>query len=267
MNKILKFLILAFISLNCINCGGSGDDGDDVGACSNLKIVNGDVCESKRNPVVKLYMYKDGVYQGSCSGSIITRTSVLTAAHCIYKYNKIEVHHRNAIETVREAFYHGSYIGGVTTHDVAIVKVSTAFTDAANFKPLAIDMSHNIEIGQTLVAYGFGLDENGQESVYYPKATYVTLVGLNNITSMITTQGLTGYANLGDSGGPLAYKNGIVGVLSGKSNSGGINYWTYLRETSNHYFIMRLAGDVEQKHNIVGEEDYSDIAIKWTPSE
>ncbi len=259
MKLLFKLLPIIFL-VTLASCGG-GDGDDGVGACSELKIANGESCESKENPVVALEMYNSKGGKYICSGSIITRTSVLTAAHCLVGYNTITISHRNASVDAKEGFYHGSYRGGVTPNDLAILKVPTEFTDAANFSPLPLNISQEVANGESLAIFGFGRNENDEIDLSYPKAAYVTFTGIVN--GMISTVGLSGFARGGDSGGPAVYNNALLGVLSGSIDELQTNFYVNLRETSNYNFIMTLASDIATK-STVDKAINDNLAIKWT---
>ncbi len=260
--KLFFKITTIFLILTLASCGGDGSD--DVGACSALKIASGETCESKENPVVLLEMYKADGTSYVCSGSIITRTSVITAAHCLVGFNRIIVNHRNASMEAQEGFYNGLYQKDVVgPYDIAILKVSTEFTDAANFSPLPLNFTQDVYAGETLTIFGFGKDENDNISTDYPKAAYVTFAGMTD--NMLTAIGLSGFARGGDSGGPIVYNKSLLGVLSGGNDELQTNFYASIRESSNYNFIMAIAPDVATKSEIKEAID-NNVAVKWTPT-
>jgi hypothetical protein len=166
LNRIAFFLSgLICISLLAAGCGGGGGNG----ACSTLKVAGGQECSSEDNPTVLLVL--DG--KGICSGTIVTTTSVITAAHCVRGVRSIRVLHRSASEAASQAYYNSSYPGGVHPYDLAIVKVSPGFTAAANFSPLPLQLSKDVPAGTKVAIFGFGQDENGDVSVDLPRAGFL----------------------------------------------------------------------------------------------
>lgn len=240
-------------------CGGGG--GSDDSACGTLKVAGGQECSSLDNPTV-LLLLNNG--EGACSGTIITRTSVITAAHCIVGVQSIDVLH-NAIESVQHAYFHNQYRGGVGPYDLAIVKVSTEFTDAANFSPLPLNVYEDIPFGQVASIFGYGLDPIGAPSIDFPKAGFVEVLGVEG-NGMIRTGIVDSFGLPGDSGGPLVLNNSLLGVLSGYSigRNPPVNYFVNLRDTANMGFINEIASDVAVKSSN-GELRKLEYATKWAP--
>ena len=267
--KLKLFTLLSILCLSLTACGGGDGDGDgDHGACTSLKIANGETCESKEIPVVLLKI-RTRSGDSICSGTIITKTSVLTAAHCVKGANQIEVVHRKGMVNVETAYYNSyfSYNSSyqLSPYDVAILKVPQGFTESIGITSTALELSDTIKSGQRLTIFGFGRDENNQISYNLPKAAYVTF---NEVSEgHIITYAIDGYGKGGDSGGPLVYKNAIVGVLTGESISyPGYNFFANVRDELNYSFIMSLASDVATKSTIQYDAVQDGLATEWHPS-
>ena len=266
--KLKLFTLILLLCLSLTACGGGGSDGDGGhGACTELKIANGETCESREIPVVLLRI-KTRAGDSTCTGTIITRTSVLTAAHCLEGASQIEVVHRKGEVYVSQGYYNAYYAYkssyGLSPYDVAILKVSEGFTAAVGISSTPLDITDTIYGGTRLSVFGFGLDERGQLNHQLPKAAYVTFNAIDE--GHVITLGIDGYGRPGDSGGPLVYKHSIVGVLSGLSNAyPAFNFFADIRNPENYNFIMSLASDVATKSTFDKEID-SDIAISWNPS-
>jgi hypothetical protein len=245
MKKVVGFVFAAAL----IGCGGGGGD-----ACSTLKVAGGEECYSDRNPVVLLSLNEG---EALCSGTIITQTSVLTAAHCVAGTRAITVSHRNATEAATEAYFNSRYSGGVGAYDLAVVKVSTAFTAAANFAPLPLQLTSDVAAGAKGAIFGFGRDENGNVSVEFPRAGFLELIGTLN--GMITATVDTSFGLPGDSGGPLVYDNAILGVFSGYRISPPLNFFANPRLPGNLDFLRKVASDTAVKNA-------ESVAISWVPA-
>lgn len=263
--KIKTFTLTLISCLLLTACGGSDSE---PSACNALKIANGETCESKSIPVVLLKLKsKNG--DSVCSGTIITRTSILTAAHCVKGMTAIEVVHRKGAVNISEGYYNGYYsytsTYGLSPYDVAILKVPEGFTESVGIASTPLGLASNIYHGEKLTTFGFGRDENNQISYNLPKAANVIF---NEVSEdHIITYAYDGYTKGGDSGGPLVHKGAIVGVTTGMITLfPEFNFFANVRNQANYSFIMSLASDVATKSSIKRSVD-DGLAVKWEPTE
>ena len=222
-----KQLLFVFASAVLIGCGGGGGGSS---ACSALKINEGESCEGGVPTVAAVLTVGQNNGIGTCTGTLISQTAVLTAAHCVSGRPKgIVISLPGHVRTASQYFIHpgyrpiqyGSTVG--TIFDLAVVK----FNDPIPVGPAPILLSKGApEPGEELVAYGVGVDEQGtayldrlQSGDVEIKATYLTFAGVNNGLLYETVSDGSGNTCKGDSGGPILARNssgqwGIVAITS-----------------------------------------------------
>ncbi|XP_049799487.1 trypsin-1-like [Schistocerca nitens] len=178
----------------------------------------------------------------NCGGSIITSTSVLTAAHCVSNLGsyvavagELDLSTDEGTEQearVSQMIPHPDYPSGnnVNPNDIAVFRLRTAFTFNSYVQPISLPNGGVIPTaGSSAVASGWGLTEDSSQPdilqtvdvVVIDEATCRQLVdnfvSENPLTdTMICTGPVTGGISLcnGDSGGPLAQNGTLIGVAS-----------------------------------------------------
>jgi len=226
MTQIKSYLTALIVTL-LIGCGGGGGSS----ACSALKINEGESCEGGVPTVAGVVSVYEGTQAvGTCTGTLISQTAVLTAAHCLEVRPKgIVVSVPGHTRTASQYFIHpgyrtiryGSSFG--TVFDLAVVK----FSEPIPVGPAPILVSKGAPApGEQVVAYGLGTDEQGDgfldrlQSGDIPlKATYLTFAGVNSGLLYETISDGSGNTCKGDSGGPILARNelgewGIIALTS-----------------------------------------------------
>lgn len=256
MKNVLQLTVLACVFVSVLGCSKKkGSLESFAQAPQSSSIINGEIVtadnELGHSTVGLLVQVKKTWFQ-VCTGTIIAKNMILTAAHCVawidpkrdnlvinFSLNTVDngvqmdpdqVH----IEDVRAVFNtidvvaltsHPDYTEGVNS-DVAILRLKTdipATHKIAEFLPASyIDVPGNKVTldGETkdVTLLGFGLiDENTGESTTVLRKTTVPARFENDILVTDQTHG-TGACN-GDSGGPafikIDDKNYLVGVTHG----------------------------------------------------
>lgn len=229
-------------------CGGGGGGGGDstnkppllTNSCSviglNSFIINGTACVDTNSPVVSVRVEVNGdnsqVLGLECSGTMISPTDVLTAAHCYLGKDvrrtyvvvnqrailgDVTLHPGAAIETK-----HGSI---AVKNDVAVLHLARS----PGLPTLPILTSKPIVEDDVLAIYGFGKDDRGVVGVLRSGQIRVSSVDSQHIEAEFDGTG-SNSCN-GDSGGPALLSvvqgaqtlTGIVGVVStGSIDSCGV---------------------------------------------
>lgn len=236
-----KILILVFLIVLTVGCGGGSDsDGSGGNSCSvlNLRVSNGDNCNANGSPVVPvLISFRDG-HVASCTGTFISRTAVLTAAHCVLgDIAELQVITPSGVAslsdgTIPNVYYDSRYAGAGrpdVPYDFAVIKTSFA----VNVSPIPILASSSIAVGERFTVFGYGLDENNQtifdrarsgDLDTLLKAGEMEAGGLysNNLIFTATFNSTNQSACPGDSGGPAIVRRNGISYLAGVVSFGTV---------------------------------------------
>jgi hypothetical protein len=220
--RFFSIFVLTFFA----GCGGGNDSGDlgREGACNTLglKIVGGEGCRASGSPIAAILVDRGGGVLQLCSGSLITSSQLLSAAHC---FSGTVVEAAAAIGTgvfpieswvIHPDFQRG---GEFAPFDLAVVKLS----GTVDVDTIPIIASRNVGVGELITAFGYGSDEKGRTALDEEREE--TLKAGNMIVSdslsgvFLAAFNSTGSAVCsGDSGGPAIQvvdgSPGIVGVTS-----------------------------------------------------
>lgn len=199
--------------------GGEGGSSDNVDPCSVLKSFSFKVAGGQSCSVPPRSVAIVASDQGYCTGTFITSNHVLTAAHCIPDAGEVVIGARGYRGNVIKAVTHPLYNGSVNSpFDVAVVTVRQP-TDAP---PVPLLLSQSVKDGDSVVVYGYGVDQEGLDIVSRVeqgglplKATTLDIVGVEPGTVTSQSDG-TGDSCQGDSGGALLLNNegGEPGVVA-----------------------------------------------------
>lgn len=240
MKHSVKLLAsLAVIALvGCTNGGGDGD-GDGGGelpgfnsACSaiglNERIINGSQCVSETNSPVVRILISVGGRQALCSGTMITSRYVLTAAHCFSERpTSAAVLIGNDPTAVTRVAVHPQFRRGETSfgvqagfNDVAILELASE----VNVPTLPILISRDVNAGDSLAIYGYGLDENSELGTLRGGTAPIDEVTRDHITTKFDGSGSNTCE--GDSGGPAAVNTAQGLAIVGLTSSGTVETCT-----------------------------------------
>ena len=216
-----------------------------------VAIVNGTSCSPATASVAQLYLVgSDGFAVGYCSGTVISPTAVLTAAHCLDKdVAKVRVGFGAAKEFTASSFQASPNYNGNTSNsiDVGVVIVPQAMGQPI----VPILSSRDAVVGEAAIIAGFGQDLFGQSLVL--RAGSTTISSVDSVYLQNNYGGSSSSACSGDSGGPMLVSVGgtwaIAGVTSGVSGNcvAGANFYINVRNSSARAFILANVPDVTQK--------------------
>lgn len=196
--EIAKILV---VGLPCVTlaCGGR--------SYSSIKVIGGEVIDDTDYPyVVGLEM--DG---GKCTGTFVSDTTLITAAHCVVDTETVTVMENSAVST--KIMFHRKYDDSLSQqqYDLAVVLFPTGSAPAWTSL-----VSAPFEEGDEATIIGYGCTDwkkRRSSGVRRLGTTYV--VDVNEETGVIKSN-LRGGASVcpGDSGGPLLAGEFVGGIAS-----------------------------------------------------
>ncbi|RYG17682.1 S1 family peptidase [bacterium] len=241
---------------------------------SKSEIVNGTMGWFHEQPaVVALY---DSENDGLCTGTFISDSEVLTAAHCTGglgaddetgevsgQMSLIQIDDgpngrqvkvlANSVRIIRDPRW-DDLSSEVNNFDLAIVKFP-----ARTWGTKAKISARQAQVGDDVEMFGYGLDQDsgsddgsagyfrkGYNTVESVEGGFIAFTGYS-YTSELGGHGSNASAGQGDSGGPLFVNNEIVGVVSGGASPGyfedyATNYYVDLLSTESQAFLSYALG-------------------------
>lgn len=225
----MKRVLLSLVLLCTSGCGKSNDDGS---ICNDIdaKVYGGQSCnQNSRSPVVLiLHLAQSGNGEispsSACTGTLISSDDVITAAHCVAgaegrvtasgrKFAGFRVYIggiKGEDIAVKRAVYHPQYNRvPANPHDIGILTLERA--PSPKVSPLPIIVSEDVEKGDKLSAFGFGLNENGKIGELKGLSFKISAIEQNLL--LVEGDGKESVCP-GDSGGPALHtaKSGTIGI-------------------------------------------------------
>ena len=148
--------------------------------------------------------YMSGYSKGS--GFVLTEDGYI-----VTNYHVVEDHKSITVKMMNGKEYSATYIGGESTHDIALLKIN-----ATGLKAVTVGKSDDLIVGDQVVLIGYPLETTDSvlTSGYLSTKNQLVDFGDNVIRMMQTDAAI----NPGNSGGPMFNMKGeVVGINSGKT--------------------------------------------------
>ncbi|CAH2105630.1 unnamed protein product [Euphydryas editha] len=196
----------------------------------------------------------------TCGAAIITSNVLLTAAHCVKSFESIPSSFRVIVGTsyrlsggdsykVSKLYVHENYSPLTLEHDIAVLVTSKKIKFGKNVDAISIAKPNiNIPPGISALVSGFGTTSYQGSVPGTLLAAWVNIVSQQECSqayrqlAMITSGMICASANnpprdacRGDSGGPLATDNTLIGIVSWGEGCANITYPGVYTRVSNYY--------------------------------
>ena len=183
-----------------------------------------------------------------CSGSLISETKILTAAHCVldkgFYFVSLGARTLNSdapLLEVESVWRHPRYSSQRAVNDIGVLKLTNPVT---NVQPVALpsrSMTSKINKSKSYTIYGWGMDQNGTGAVYLRTAKLTnqdatakrvsSRFGYSSTTMLaagnyLKSEKIYAGACMGDSGGPL------VSIIDGIETVVGVTSWVVNNKNS-----------------------------------
>ncbi|MCY1002021.1 S1 family peptidase [Myxococcus sp. MISCRS1] len=209
-------MFTAVVAMVLGGCGGvqpehQSSSEDDRLLSQSTEIINGTIDDG--HPSVGL------VFPSGCTGTLIGRRTVLTAAHCVDSQNQPGSFCSNGTCMDGTYAFHPNFNSNNFSNDVSVLRLASDFQAASGIRPSPIATSAPFA-GLPINIVGFGCTQWGTSVGYGVKRQ-----GWNEIDDVdslnIKWDNASARICQGDSGGPAFWGNCLIGVHSHRLTSSG----------------------------------------------
>jgi hypothetical protein len=263
--KIIALACASALTLAVAGCGGGSNSptptqpapipvAQTCGSLAGTAILNGADCtadEVARSAVVLLNMEGGGINQGACSGTLITRRAILTAAHCLDQgVSSVRVWLGIGDQIPAQSFvFFPGYVFNQNGFDVGVIFMA----DDLPRNPVPVLLSRDAAVGEDAIIAGWGRNQNAETARLRAGSTKISAVSGNGLLQTIFAPPSSSVCQ-GDSGGPILIQEGgvwsIAGITSATSGSvcnTGENFYQAVRHPSVSGFIDQHVPDAARK--------------------
>ncbi|XP_018324126.1 trypsin alpha-like isoform X1 [Agrilus planipennis] len=217
------------------------------------KIVGGSSATINEIPYI-VQVYKNGGPQ--CGGSIISRTWVVSASHCLEGLRAVNVSVRagtdqflkgGVVIRASNVYVHPNYNSDTLDYDIGLIRLASALSFGPTIAAISL-ANRKVAAGTLAVVSGWGYLAGGDNDTAPTQLQKVTLPVVRDsecpekITQLKLCAGSKSKIQSpcsGDSGGPLAVGNTLIGVVSFGYDCNGISL--YANITDLHSWISSIA--------------------------
>jgi len=256
MKYKLILILTIFIALFSTSCCVKVTDLNpkEITTSSLKRMVKYDRAWSKMPYYVKIHIFTNRGYAGGCTGNIITKEVVLTAAHCLDTAKTILIEKYNGMFFMSKDFHYPDIYQSVSTDgDIGVI----IFNETISENPVPLMTSKYLESGEISILGGFRVTRERRKANVFEVGKLI-IAGLTDEHIITRYTGLRPdhYPCFGSSGGGALgiriknWKINQVGLISVVSKGGWIcdtpGAYTYHTKIDKYLdFILQYAPDVE----------------------
>ncbi len=211
----------------------------------NTRIINGEVCDAANSPVVQLEL-RNGNRIGLCSGTVISKRAVLTAAHCLVGVSGVVVHAGSVRSVASSYHYHPDYNAknndSPESNDIGIVSLDSNLPTRVIG---IVSVNTTFVSGEKAIIAGYGNDEHQRAGILRAGTMTLTSASTEGIYSYFDGSGSNSCS--GDSGGPYLVKRNGEWLIAGTTSWGTVerclagdrSFFANVASPSNQNFIRQ----------------------------
>ncbi len=254
---VASSVLFASMMAGCGGGGGGGSSSCDTLGARSARVTGGEQCEGGESPVVALIVLDRFGRVKTCSGTMISVTTVLTAGHCFDDAVAARLFSQTRLlaaggEYLVHPLWRVAPVAG-NPYDIGMLKISTP----TNIGPVPLLFGDDLEVNESITIFGYGLDENNEDLIdrlqngeAALKAGEMKVAAIQNGLFGATFDDTGSAVCQGDSGGPaIQISNGVsslVGITSfnkGGCESGSISGFVNIQRPDVIDFILGFAPD------------------------